>query len=426
MTAFLLTWKEEGKGGWPHENIVRLVHTLERDGFVDEPWRIAAYTKARAGDRAWLLKQGRGAKGIFGVGVITGPTALGLDGNGNTKQMAPVRFEALVDPKQRFLIGEDAVRRILEPAQLNARASGYPLQEPTTEALEKLLAAGETVELGGSGDWTPSELNAIVADYFAMLALELAGKSYSKTEHRNALRQVIKRSPGSIERKHENISSVLQQLGLPWIRGYKPLPNIQDSLVEAVEARLGVEIKHLDARPPKPPSSTIDPKSVFVAPPSAAPKPVANRAIARIVRKFDPATRDAANRRLGNAGESFVLDVERARLIAIGRADLAAKVAWVSKDVGDGLGYDIESFADNNGQPIFIEVKTTRGSIETSFFLSENERRVAVEKGSAFRLYRVFGFDSDPKVYTLTGPLDDVLALEPISYRAQVAPKLIS
>jgi hypothetical protein len=40
MTAFLLTWKE---AGWPHENIVRMVATLEAHGHVDEPWRIAAH-----------------------------------------------------------------------------------------------------------------------------------------------------------------------------------------------------------------------------------------------------------------------------------------------------------------------------------------------------------------------------------------------
>jgi TPR repeat protein len=66
MTAFLLTWKETG---WPHENIVRMVATLEAQGHVDEPWRVAAQNMAKPGDRVWVLKQGRGPKGIFGVGA---------------------------------------------------------------------------------------------------------------------------------------------------------------------------------------------------------------------------------------------------------------------------------------------------------------------------------------------------------------------
>jgi hypothetical protein len=83
-----------------------------------------------------------------------------------------------------------------------------------------------------AGDWTEAENRAIVDDYLAMLALECAGKSYSKTGHRNALIESMggTRSPGSIERKHQNISSIMLQLGLPYIKGYKPLPNLQDAL----------------------------------------------------------------------------------------------------------------------------------------------------------------------------------------------------
>jgi hypothetical protein len=57
MTAFLLTWKESG---WPHEEIVRMVAQREAQGYVEEPWRIAAYKMARAGDRVWVLRQGKG------------------------------------------------------------------------------------------------------------------------------------------------------------------------------------------------------------------------------------------------------------------------------------------------------------------------------------------------------------------------------
>ena len=97
---------------------------------------------------------------------------------------------------------------------------------------------------------------------------------------------------------------------------------------------------------------------------------------------------------------------------------MATKVAWVSKHVGDGLGYDIESF-EEGGQRIFIEVKTTKGPIDTPFFLTENERRVASEKAEAYRLYRLFNFVTDPRAFVVPGPLDDNLSLAPISYRAR-------
>ena len=137
-----------------------------------------------------------------------------------------------------MLIDEDAVARVLRPEQIRTRSSGSPIDDEQSAALEALLATSPLVDAGGKRDWTTAELQAIVADYFSMLQDELAGRSYSKTEHRNALRTIVQRSPGSIERKHMNISAVLQKLGLPWINGYKPYGHFQDALVDAIEARL--------------------------------------------------------------------------------------------------------------------------------------------------------------------------------------------
>jgi hypothetical protein len=89
MTAILLTWKESG---WPHENIVRMVNEIDANGHVDEPWRIAAHKIAKPGDRVWVLKQGRGPRGVFGVGEITGPPARGDAGNEKIQWMAAPSF----------------------------------------------------------------------------------------------------------------------------------------------------------------------------------------------------------------------------------------------------------------------------------------------------------------------------------------------
>src|SRR5262249_19513066 len=141
----------------------------------------------------------------------------------------------------------------------------------------------------------------------------------------------------------------------------------------------------------------IDVHSVFVAPPQIKPK-TNGRELIHLANKFDAAARDAANRTLGQAGEEFVLRVEVDRLVFAGRRDLARQVTWVSSEIGDGLGYDIESFSDD-GSTIFIEVKTTKGPISTPFYISENERRIAAEKKAAFRLYRVFSFNKNPQIY---------------------------
>ena len=87
-------------------------------------------------------------------------------------------------------------------------------------------------EMGGV--WTEEQNDAIVADYLAMLADDIAGRPYSKAEHNRLQQAVIGRPRGSIEYKHQNISAVLKGLGEDWIPGYKPAFNFQASLVDAV------------------------------------------------------------------------------------------------------------------------------------------------------------------------------------------------
>jgi len=104
---------------------------------------------------------------------------------------------------------------------------------------------------------------------------------------------------------------------------------------------------------------------------------------------------------------------------AAGRVDLAKRVKWVSKDIGDGLGYDIRSF-DQDGNEVFLEVKTTTSGRATPFFVSNNEVAVSGEKGDSYRLVRVFNFSKKPRFFSLTGSLSEVLQLEATSYRARV------
>ena len=72
------------------------------------------------------------------------------------------------------------------------------------------------------GDWTDEENDLIVADYFAMLADDIAGRPYNKAEHNRRSAAADRPQPDSIEFKHQNISAVLKGLGEDWIPGYKP------------------------------------------------------------------------------------------------------------------------------------------------------------------------------------------------------------
>jgi hypothetical protein len=68
------------------------------------------------------------------------------------------------------------------------------------------------------GAWSQAEV--VVTDYLTMLAKELRGETYNKSAHRRAFAKVLnRRNDGSIERKHQNISAVLIELGWPFISG---------------------------------------------------------------------------------------------------------------------------------------------------------------------------------------------------------------
>jgi len=274
-------------------------------------------------------------------------------------------------------------------------------------------------EVVGS-DWSSIELDLIVADYFAMLKEEQAGQTVRKTDHRRALKTHIQRTDGSIEFKHQNISAVLTQIGLPRIRGYVPAWNFQGAIVDAIDRYL-----ELDSDPvPLKASRSFgfaDTPSLFESTPPAplSISPKAKIAFERVARKFDPALRDQLNRALGLAGEELIYEREKQLLIDADRKDLARKVRWVSREDGDGAGYDIRSY-DTAGAERWIEVKTTRGGSTTPFYLTRNENEVAKERPEAFRLYRLHDFSQKPGLFTLTPPLEALLQLEALTFRASL------
>ncbi|MEN9855243.1 MAG: hypothetical protein RL186_1262 [Pseudomonadota bacterium] len=277
------------------------------------------------------------------------------------------------------------------------------------------------------GDWSDGENDLIVSDYFEMLASELSARPFNKAERNWALQSLLpRRSRGSIEFKHQNISAVLLGLGQPWIMGYKPASRFQLSLIDAV-------LKQLDERPfwTKPVHAKVtgdawirlslaEPTSLWIGPPpthSNAPPPVDPQFMAVIAQKYDVAARDHSNRELGQAGEAHILEYEIANLQACGRKDLAQNVRWTSQLDGDGAGYDIASF-EPTGQPKLIEVKTTNGWDRTPFHLSRNELAVANNNRDQWCLIRLWNFAREPKAFELRPPLEPHVTLTPTSFLA--------
>ncbi|SEQ29785.1 protein of unknown function [Amphritea atlantica] len=278
--------------------------------------------------------------------------------------------------------------------------------------------------------WSESEVEAAVQDYFDMLRLELLGEKYNKTAHRRALKERLSgRSDGSVELKHQNISAVLIEFGIPFIDGYKPRYNYQrkvlpyavtDYLVKNPEVlalfqadsevvpKVPTVTDFLAAfdKPPKPEERTAsaisEPKAVYIP---------------NVVNYLE---REAQNQKLGDAGEQFVINFEQARLIRAGKESLADRIEQVSVTEGPAAGFDIRSF-EEDGTDRFIEAKTTKYGKSTPFYVTPNELRFSQENAKRYHLYRVFKFRADPRVFALQGNLEELCDLKPSEYMARVS-----
>lgn len=267
--------------------------------------------------------------------------------------------------------------------------------------------------------WTDDEIDLVVAAYFGLLAAELRGERPTKsTRVRDLQRLMPARTTGSIEFKMGNISAVLDELQEPWVDGYKPYPNYQQRLREVVSERLGRDhriratlAEYQSNALPAPAAERRALDDLLVPQPSMAGGGTRRGSIGLTTGAFG-ALRDLQNRRLGKAGEEFILDAERLNLERLGRTDLAERVRWVADEDGDGAGYDIASFRID-GSPLHIEVKTTNLGVRTPFHITRWEVAVSKREAEIWSLYRLFDFRSDPRVYRLDGSVEESARLEP-------------
>jgi Domain of unknown function (DUF3883) len=263
--------------------------------------------------------------------------------------------------------------------------------------------------------WSAAEVRAAVSDYLEMLAAETADQPYSKDEHRRRLLAELSpgRTPQAIAFKHANISAVMIELGLPYIRGYKPRGSYQADLASEIRRRVehGQLPRALQVAPAPEPR-----RSLRRVPAPSAPLRK------RVGRHIDYGLLQEENRRLGTLGEQLVVQFEEEQLRHSGRADLADSVQWTARDCGDGLGYDVLS-SDAAGNERHIEVKTTALGAQTPFYISSAELEFARCHPQSFALYRVYDVRCNPAFYVLEGDITPALDLAPTVYRAQLKGK---
>lgn len=277
--------------------------------------------------------------------------------------------------------------------------------------------------------WVDEEIQLLVAEYLEMLHLEVAGKEFNKAARNRALRELLPgRTKGSVEFKHQNVSAVMVELGLPRVRGYKPAGPYQAALLEAVKDCLAERAGLLqELAAVKRGSDLTMPRAgsterLFEAPPDflLTARPPLEPWLTRRGVKVDFAQREAASRRLGRLGEEFTVDLEKRRLLAAGRDDLAGRVAWVSQEWGDGVGFDVLSFDADDDSERWLEVKTTTLGKCWPFYVTANEVSCSEAESERYELYRLFSFQDTPRLFVLHGSLSENCTLEPTQYRAGI------
>ena len=270
--------------------------------------------------------------------------------------------------------------------------------------------------------WNRVEIEAAVAAYVSMLRSELRGESYVKREVVRSLSPYLPdRTHPSIERKLQNISAVLDEEGLDWIDGYKPLAHYQYELRSAVLAQIGPGHRigesmtaYEETAIPAPSPRKLATDDVLVPTPVIG-APTKNKTSVGLTGSPMSAMRDFKKRQLGVAGEEWVLDLEREQLARTGRQDLAEGVRWVAQVDGDGAGYDIKSYRPDGSERL-IEVKTTNLGVRTPFYITRRELEVSRTNPASYSLYRVHGFARDPRIYILDGSVEDQTRLDPKVY----------
>jgi hypothetical protein len=200
------------------------------------------------------------------------------------------------------------------------------------------------------------------------------------------------------------------ELGLPYIRGYKPQGNYQAALATEIRRRL------VDPGILAGPRTTMSARPAEGLQPAEVPPPPPRQ---RGAPHTDYGALQEENERRGALGEELVVAFERQRLRRSGRDDLADRVRWAARDDGDGLGYDVLSFS-LDGRQRHIEVKTTALGAPTPFYISSAELEFARSHPASFSLYRVYDVLSSPRVYILEGDITTAIDLVPTAYRASV------
>lgn len=112
--------------------------------------------------------------------------------------------------------------------------------------------------------------------------------------------------------------------------------------------------------------------------------------------KVDFVERQKLVTKIGEIGEDYIFNIEKIKLKELG---IDKEPKWISKKT-DSYGFDILSYRKDGDEiyPIYIEVKTTTGSYDRKFYLSNYEKMISNKYGDRYYLYRVYNASDKSKI----------------------------
>ena len=124
------------------------------------------------------------------------------------------------------------------------------------------------------------------------------------------------------------------------------------------------------------------------------------------------------NKRIGDLGELWTLKYEAEKLKRANKHHLIESIKHTAKDKGDGTGFDIQSF-DEKGREIFIEVKTTKGTKNSTFYITRTELERSKIEQDNYYLYRLYNYNDvqdTADILVIKGDLTNLCGV-PMTYK---------
>lgn len=140
MATWLLTWNADR---WSWEDLQSIVKKVREGRAQSDRWSCSRTRGIRKGDHFFMLKQGRGTRGIFASGrVIRGSFAdehWDEESSSPTTMYVGIQFDALLDPTSEPILPRAALEDgVLGRVHWNTQRSGILIPADSATALERI------------------------------------------------------------------------------------------------------------------------------------------------------------------------------------------------------------------------------------------------------------------------------------------------